>query len=202
MITMNLAYPIKDTANIDGTEYELDMSFDNILRLFDLLKDKTMNDIDKVEVGLIMLINNELEDYDIEEKADIFKNLFKSAIGADEYESDNVDLAGNPMPKMTDDDKSAHDLVQDAEFIYASFMHTYRIDLYEQQGLLHWKKFKALLNGLDENSIFSRIVGIRTAELPTGKGMGKERERIRKLKRKYALKKDDRHEEDEQDGYE
>src|SRR5690625_8191 len=128
---MNLAYPIEDTANIDGIEYELDMSFDNILRLFDLLKDKTMNDIDKIEVGLIMLINNELEDYDIEEKADIFKDLFKSSVGIDEKESENVDIAGNPMPKMTEDDEKAQDLVQDADYIYASFMHTYRIDLYE-----------------------------------------------------------------------
>src|SRR5690625_3825659 len=102
-----------------------------------------------------------------------------------------VDLARNPMPKMTDDDEKAYDLVQDAEYIYASFMHTYHIDLFEQQGKLHWKKFKALLNGLGEDTIFSRIVGIRTADLPTGKGTSKERERLRKLKRKYALKEDD-----------
>src|SRR5690625_2519881 len=95
------------------------------------------------------------------------------------------------MPKMTDDDEKAHDLVQDAEYIYASFMHTYRIDLFEQQGKLHWKKFKALLNGLSEDSIFSRVVGIRNAELPSGKGMQKERERLRKLKQKFALEEDD-----------
>src|SRR5690625_1778678 len=135
-----------------------------------------------------MLINDDLEQYDIETKAQIFIDLFKSAIGADEEKHQAVDLAGNPMPKITDNDKKTHDLVQDAEYIYASFMHTYKIDLFEMQGKLHWKKFKALLNGLSEDTIFSRIVGIRTAELPTGKGMQKEREQLRKLKEHYALK--------------
>src|SRR5690625_1400472 len=95
------------------------------------------------------------------------------------------------MPEMSEEDEKIFDFVQDAEFIYASFMHTYQIDLFEQQGKLHWKKFKALLNGLSEDSIFSRVVGIRTAELPTGKGMAKERERLRKLKQKFAIEEDD-----------
>lgn len=188
---MNLAYPITDIAEIDGVTYELDMSFDNILRLFDLIREESVDDISKIETGLIMLINDNLEQYDIETKAQIFIDLFKSAIGSDDEEEQAVDLAGNPMPKMTSEDEKTHDLVQDAEYIYASFYHTYGIDLFEEQGKLHWKKFKALLNGLGEDTIFSRIVGIRTAELPTGKGTSKERERLRKLKRKYALKEDD-----------
>ena len=39
---MNLAYPLVDTVEIDGKTYELDMSFNNILILFDLLQDKTI----------------------------------------------------------------------------------------------------------------------------------------------------------------
>ena len=42
---MNLAYPIDDTVEIDGKAYELDMSFDNILRLLDLIQDKTIDDV-------------------------------------------------------------------------------------------------------------------------------------------------------------
>src|SRR5690625_3399580 len=192
---MNLAYLLEVIAEIEGVTYEIEMYIDNILRLFDLIKDDSINDIDKAEIGLIMLIKDDLEQYDIETKAKIFIDLFKSAIGADEEEHQAVDIAGNPMPKMTNDDEKTHDLVHDAEYIYASFMHTYNIDLFEHQGRLHWKKFKALLNGLGEDTIFSRIVGIRTAELPRGKGTSKERERLRKLKKKYALKEDDTHEE-------
>src|SRR5690625_796334 len=141
-----------------------------------------------------MLINDKLEDYELQERTDIFIELVKSVIGSDAKESQPVDIDGNPMPVMPSDDKKAYDLAQDAEYIYASFMHTYKIDLFEQQGKLHWHKFAALLNGLDEGSIFSRIVGIRTAELPSGKGMQKERERMQRLKREYALKVDDENE--------
>ena len=183
---MNLAYPLDDTVEINGKTYELDMSFNNILILFDLLQDKTIDDVTKVKKGLFLLIEDELEEYDIEERAKIFVEIFKNAVG-ESKKKQLVDLDGNPMPDISEDDKKAFDLAQDAEYIYASFMHTYGIDLFEQQGKLHWKKFKALLNGLSEDSIFSRIVGIRTAELPSGKGMQKERERLRKLKQKFAL---------------
>lgn len=190
---MNLAYPLEndDKVIIDGLEYRLDMSFDNILRLFDLLEDRTIDNVTKIEIGLRMLIDDTLDNYDIYQKAEIFTEIFKQSIGVDNKKRQLVDLDGNPMPDISEDDKKAFDLAQDAEYIYASFMHTYRIDLFEMQGKLHWKKFKALLNGLSEDSIFSRVVGIRTAELPTGKGMAKERERLRKLKRQYALDDED-----------
>lgn len=187
---LNLAYPIIDNVEINGVEYELDMSFDNILRLFDLLKDKSLNDAQKVVLGLEMLINTTF-DLPIEEQAEIFKELFVSVIGKGEEEKQPVDIDGNPMPTPTGDNKKAYDLAKDAGYIYASFMHNYQIDLFEQQGKLHWSKFKALLNGLSEDSIFSRVVGIRTSELPSGKGMQKERERIRELQRQFALKEDE-----------
>lgn len=191
---MNLAYPINDIANINGIEYELDMSFDNILRLFDLIEDKEIDGETKVNTGLTMLIDDKLENYEIKERASIFVDLFKGIASSDKKETKNVDIDGNPMPTVSGDDKRTHDLSQDAEYIYASFMHCYQIDLYEQQGKLHWDKFKALINGLGEETIFSRIVGIRTAEMPTGKGTEKEQERLRKLKREYELKEDDQDE--------
>ena len=187
---LNLAYPITETVEINGEKYDIDMSFDNILRLFDLLEDKSLNDIEKVETGLLMLIDNKLDDYDIQEKAKIFIEIFKSAIGA-EKEEQPVDLEGNPMPVASQENKKVYDLAQDAEYIFASFMSDYNIDLFEQQGKLHWYKFKALLNGLTDKSKFMRVVDIRQAEMPKGKGMQKERERLRKLKEHYALKEDD-----------
>lgn len=183
----NLAYPIDDTAEIDGITYEIDMSFDNILRLFDLIEDKGIRDDIKVEIGLLMLINDTLDNCDIEEKAKIFIEIFKNAIGTEE-EKQPVDIEGNPMPVASQENKKVYDLAQDAEYIYASFMSDYHIDLFEQQGKMHWHKFKALLNGLTDKSKFMRVVEIRQAETPKGKGMQKEREQLRKLKEHYALK--------------
>src|SRR5690606_15273779 len=183
---MNLAYPLDDTVEIDGNKYVLNMAFDNILRLFELLKDKELDDVTKIETGLLRRKDDKLDGYNIEEKAEIFRQLFVHA-GGKQKKKRMVDLDGNPMPEISEEDEKVFDFVQDAEYIYASFMHTYGIDLFEQQGKIHWKKIKALLNGLSEDSILSRVVGLPTAELPTGKGMQKERERLRKLKQKFAL---------------
>ncbi|MFE3747190.1 Gp15 family bacteriophage protein, partial [Bacillus subtilis] len=73
-----------------------------------------------------------------------------------------------------------------AEYIYASFLFDYNLDLFEQQGKLHWRKFQALLKGLSEDAKFSKVIEIRTMKLPKE---GEERKRIQELKRIYALNK-------------
>ena len=90
---MNLAYQLDDTVEINGKTYELDMSFNNILILFDLLQDKTIDDVTKVKKGLFLLIEDELEEYDIEERAEIFVEIFKNAVG-ESKKKQLVDLDG------------------------------------------------------------------------------------------------------------
>lgn len=191
MALFDLAYPLDDTVEIDGKTYELDMAFDNILRLIDLLEDKEIDPITKINIGLKMLIDDTLDEYSIEKKDEIFYLLIKEIFKIDEEDTQPTDIDGNPMPKMPEDTKKTYDLKQDAEYIYASFMSDYGIDLFEQQGKLHWYKFKALLGGLTEGSKFLRVIEIRTMELPKGKGMEKERQRIKKLKEIYKLKDQD-----------
>lgn len=185
---LQLAYPIDDTVDIDGVTYEMDMSFDNILRLIDLLNDKEIDDVTQINIGLQMLLGVNL-DYDIQKKEKIFYEIFKNTIGKDSERSQQVDLAGNPMP--SNDHEKTYCLKQDADYIYASFMSDYGIDLIDQQGQLHWDKFKALLGGLTDGSKFLRVIEIRTMELPTGKGSQKQRTQIKKLKEQYALKEDE-----------
>lgn len=192
---MNLAYPLENTTEINGVTYEINWSFDNILRLLDLIKDKDLIDKDKVSIGLEMLISDPLEEYELKERADIFMQLFKSIVNdGKEGTHERVDLEGNPMPTTSEETEKTHDIAQDATYIYASFMHTYHMDLYEQQGKLDWRKFKSLLNGLDKESIFNRVIEIRTADYPKGKGTEKDREKLRKAKKQVALKEDDENE--------
>src|SRR5690606_36784562 len=81
-------------------------------------------------------------------------------------------------------EKPPYDLEKDAEYIYASFMYDYGIDLFEQQAKLHWRKFKALLVGLSDDSMFKRVVAIRTMEVPPPtKYNHKVRRQIIELKR-------------------
>ncbi|MEH7236752.1 Gp15 family bacteriophage protein [Bacillus sp. JJ1562] len=184
----DLAYPLTESVEIDGIEFVVDLSFDNVLRLIDMLGDKEIPDYAQIEIGFEMLLRDQL-DYPFEKKAEIFYQLFESAIGSGQEGHASVDIEGNPMPQSKE--KEVYSLKQDAEYIYASFMSDYGLDLFEQQGKLHWYKFKALLGGLTDGSKFLRVIEIRTADLPSGKGTEKQRKQMLELKRAYALKGDD-----------
>lgn len=181
---MDLAYPLTETVEIDGKTYKLNLSFDNVLRLIDMLNDKQLDDITQIETGLYMLLGVEL-DYPIEKKEEIFYQIFYETIGKETEENISVDLDGNPMPQHKEE--KIYSIKQDAPYIFASFYQDYGIDLFEMQGKLHWEKFKALLAGLRPDTKFKEIVNIRTMELPTGKGTEKQRKQIKELKEYYRL---------------
>ena len=80
------------------------------------------------------------------------------------------------------------DYKQDSMYIYSSFMADYGIDLFEQQGKLHWWKFVSLLSGLSEKSKMREIMGIRSRPLPEpNKYNQKEIANLIELKQYYAL---------------
>lgn len=54
----------------------------------------------------------------------------------------------------------------DAELIYAAFFGQYSIDLFEAD--LHWHKFLALLKGLNDSTVLSKVIGYRSYEKRTG----------------------------------
>lgn len=83
------------------------------------------------------------------------------------------------------------DYIQDMDYIEASFMSDYHIDLSNEE--MHWYKFTNLMNGLSNSElgnscILNRIRNIRTMNLSDIKDK-KERDRLAKLKKEFALKK-------------
>ncbi len=73
---------------------------------------------------------------------------------------------------------------QDAAYIYSAFLEQYGIDLTQER--LHWWKFRALFQGLREDTAFCKIMGYRSMELT--ESMGKEqKEFYRKMKALYRL---------------
>ena len=59
--------------------------------------------------------------------------------------------------------KKSFDFEYDADLIYASFLQQYHIDLCDTD--MHWWKFKALLNGLTEDTQFAKVVQYRTVDI-------------------------------------
>lgn len=182
---LNLAYSIDDTVVINEEIYEVNLAFDNVLRLFDMLNDNELTDADQITIGLEMFLGEPLEK-SLDEQEEIFYKIFKSTVGQDTEDSKLVDIEGNPMPSMEssqDDKKKVYSIKQDAAYIYASFYQDYGIDLIEAQGELHWYKFQALLAGLRQDTKFKEVIEIRTMELPKGKGSAKHREEVKKQKK-------------------
>ncbi|GEN87254.1 Gp15 family bacteriophage protein [Oceanobacillus sojae] len=185
---MRLNDPLVTYFTYKGTEYELNMAFDNILDVFDRLEDKELTNRRKARRCLKLLLPNQEIPQSIDEIVELWNYIYENFILFKEKEPITYDRKGNPMPvpKDEEDDKRHIDLEQDAEYIYASFLQAYNINLYEQQGSMHWYEFKALLNGLPSNTIMQRIIQIR-AWKPSKHDTAKHKEEMRELQRKHAI---------------
>lgn len=165
-----------DEVEIDGTFYELDMSFDNVLRSLELLSDKDFPPEERVDTLYEMLIIDP-PDLDLLSQDKVVYLVFKEALGIDLKEKPK---GGGNKP---------YDLYEDASYIYASFLQDYNIDLIEEQGKLHWKKFNALLDGLREKTKFKEVINIRTMKVPKSTKHNQEyRQGVIESKRRYRLK--------------
>src|SRR5690554_3996127 len=165
----------EDVIEYKGREIHLSLFFDRVLRAFELLNDPYFTEAEKVEILLHMLVENydAVADLSPQEKLSVVNTIFDRFIIEDAEQGS---------------EKPSYDLEKDAEYIYASFMHDYGIDLFEQQGKLHWRKFKALLVGLSDDSMFKRVVAIRTMDVsPLTKYNQKERQQIIEMKRAFSL---------------
>ena len=83
------------------------------------------------------------------------------------------------------------DYVEDMEYIEASFMSDYQIDLENTE--MDWQKFNKLINGLSNSElgnccVLNRIRNLRNFDLKEIKDP-KERQKIAKVKEQFALKK-------------
>jgi len=186
---LSLGYQTENKIEINEKFYLVDMSYDNIIRLFDLLEDPAINDLDKVFIGMKMLLDcnvlKEDETCDGEMLVAAFSTIETEFIIDKGNGEALVDLQGNPMPQPKS--KEVYSLKHDADYIYASFIQAYGIDLIEVQGGLDWRKFNALLQGLPTDTKFKEVIDIRQRPFATGKGSQKENKNLRDLKNMYAL---------------
>ena len=89
------------------------------------------------------------------------------------------------------DEKPDMDYIQDMDFIEASFMSDYHMDLSTEE--MHWWKFFNLLNGLSNSElgnscILNRIRNLRNMN-PNDIKDKKERDKLIKAQKQFALKK-------------
>lgn len=182
----SLAYRFNDSIEIQGVQHGIDMSFDNVLRVIEMLDDEDIQPIRKVTMGLEMLLDKKLG-CDLQTQVDIFNEIIETKVYTSEKEKIALDRNGDPMPVVKEENKQVYSIKHDAEYIFSSFKQAYDIDLIEEQGKLHWDKFRAYLIGLPTDTKFQQVMDIRQREMPKGKGSEKERKELKKLKELYAL---------------
>lgn len=191
---LDISRKLTDKLVIDDEEFPLNLSFDNVLRLFEMWRDEDVPEFVKPHFGIRILTGETLEDFTVEEMAEIFNEVFEEHISLSTVEDNHVeyDLAGNPMKTTASNGKqeqAPYDIRFDGDYIYASFLQAYGIDLFDVQGELHWKKFNALLSGLPEGTKFMEVVKIRKWKPQKGDS-AEYKEEMRRLQKDYALPND------------
>src|SRR5690554_781693 len=135
---MDLTIGLRDTLEYGPHELQLDMSFDNIILFNEMLEDPTISDIEKVIIGLEMLIPWDydlIEDLNLLEKYELFVQIMRDFLDVDidtckDSESDDPEEGRNDSQPQSK--PKEFDFKIDAERIYASFMMDYGIDLMEE----------------------------------------------------------------------
>lgn len=164
--------------------YQINLSFDVVLDALDYMKDDDLTFDDRISIAVDSLLG-ELPDVNLLE---LWSFILKEFITFESEKKVEVDIAGNPVPVSKQDEYI--DLEKDAEFIFASFLQAYGMNLIQQQGILTWIEFRALLKGLPQNTIMQQIIQIRQWE--PYKGVSKEeRQRMFELKRQYSLREEE-----------
>jgi hypothetical protein len=204
---IDLSRKLTDKLVIDDKEYALDLSFDTVLKMFEMMRDADIPEYIKPHFAIRMLIskslagdtreekaesfNNDFENYSIEEMSKVFKSVFEEHVSLSDVEDNHVeyDLAGNPMKTTASDDtkqRAPYDIRYDGDYIYSSFLQAYGIDLFDVQGELHWRKFNALLSGLPEGTKLMEVIKIRKWKAQKGDS-AEYKEEMRRLQKDYAL---------------
>lgn len=172
-----LTDPIEQSLRYRNRTYRLDCSFNNVLEVQRLYREKELCDLDKAMKALDMLVCSRL-------KLKFLRTAWKLEL-LELIVKEHIELPKRPPVGRQ---KKTFDFSLDSDYIYASFMETYGIDLVEYQGRLHWKKFMALFQGLPEKTKIKEVMRIRSMDMPEAtKHNQKEIQNLMELKSYYAL---------------
>lgn len=172
-----LTEPINQSLRYRNRTYRLNCSYDNVLEVQRLYREKDLGDMDKAMKALEMLVCSRM-------KLKFLRPSWKLEL-LELIVKEHIELPKRPPVGRQ---KKTVDFEQDSDYIYASFMEAYGLDLVDCQGKLHWKKFMALFQGLPEKTKIKEVMRIRAMDMPeAGKHNQKEIQNIMELKSYYAL---------------
>ena len=190
---------------IEGEEqiFPLLLSFDRVLKLFEMWGDEEIPEIMRPLLALKILTGVSFENLTVDEAMEIVRAIFEEHIQTRKVDDEvEYDLAGNVIKTTSPEEphKRLYNLKYDGDYVFASFMQAYRIDLIEEIGKLHWKKFNALLVGLPEGTKFVEVLKIRSYE-PRKGDSSEYIQKMRELQKEFRLPDEDVDDETEEDSW-
>ena len=190
---------------IEGEEqiFPLLLSFDRVLKLFEMWGDKEIPEIMRPLLALKILTGVSFENLTADEAMEIVRAIFEEHIQTRKVDDEvEYDLAGNVIKNASSEEphKRLYNLKYDGDYVFASFMQAYRIDLIEEIGRLHWKKFNALLVGLPEGTKFVEVLKIRSYEPQKGDS-SEYIQKMRELQKEFRLPDEEVDDETEEDSW-
>lgn len=166
-------YP--EFAEIDGELYKINTDYTYALQCFKIIDDNSISDVERAIAVVSVLFGQENEKGDI---INIPKNINVA------LEKAAIFLSCGKESKSITDVKKDMDFDYDKEFIYASFISDYKIDL--ENTNMHFWKFCNLISGLTEDSILNRVRDLRNTNLSDYTDP-KTRSRIQEAMERVAL---------------
>ena len=168
-------YP--EYVKVEDKKYKINTNFRVAIECQDIATDETIGDYERALAIIYKLFGDEGIN-----AQDDYERLLELAT---KYLSCGKEVSGssNEEPDM--------DFVEDMDYIEASFMSEYNIDLSKEK--MHWWKFYKLINGLSNSEmgnccVLNRVRNLRNFDTKDIKDQ-KEKERIEKAKKQVALKK-------------
>jgi hypothetical protein len=165
---------LPEKVEIEGEEIEINTDYRNVLLYFRLLKDEELEEIEKVNIAIRLF----------------FKSIPKEIGKAIRYINEEyIVSSGMKKPRKVEQrgiekGNAVFDFEQDGDLIFASFWQEYGIDLRKEK--MHWYIFKALFDGLGEDTALRRIMEFRRMK---AKDMPRERRtELLELQRELRVK--------------
>lgn len=170
---------LPETVNVDNIEYAINPDFKTWLKFYEII---SMRDVNASKITDILIL--------------VYKNKMPPTLEMALTAALGFFTAGEESKKIKSSGKPVVDFVQDSGSIYAAFRQQYNINLTTEY--LHWYEFKALLDGLTDETKLVKIMEYRSINL--AKIKDKElKKHYREMKQLYRLKDNRTDEEREQE---
>ena len=178
---------LPDAVEVSGKHYAINTDFRSSIDFAIVLHDNNIDPLERIVRGLDIYYTAEMPD----DKGKAYAaciGFYRCGEEIEEAEEEGEAQKRKAPEIKRPPRKRVLDYEQDARYIFAAFMGQYRMDLSEID-YLHWWKFKAMMDGLNDSQMIVKIMGYRGADL--GKIKNKqEKDRIRRLQLIFSIKED------------